>query len=224
MKLQTIKPGYFNNPYTDAKRDEYDQQNQELIEKQMSVDTVLIGDSITEWLPSKMLPSTLKIVNRGIAGDETIYMSKRFAADVLQLTPSQVVILGGVNDINFWFSEMSNQSLTMDELLQQTTTNILTMADDSIKQGIKTWVATVLPVNSQMRNVDLRVNQLIQQLNIKIKDQSGEVGYGVLDYYSNFLADNKINLCATLTTDGLHLNKLGYQKMSELLQRQIFNQ
>lgn len=67
--------------------------------------TVFLGDSITEgygvsqgecWVDA--MPG--RTVNRGISGDTTTGMRRRFAAHVIQAKPARVVIMGGINDLS----------------------------------------------------------------------------------------------------------------------------
>ena len=59
---------------------------------------VFFGDSITEkWNLPKYFPH-LKTSNRGIAGDTTRGILQRVRDNVLNLHPSAVVLLGGIND------------------------------------------------------------------------------------------------------------------------------
>lgn len=66
--------------------------------------TIFLGDSITEgwgvargegWV--ERLPG--RNINRGISGDTTAGMLRRFSAHVLREKPARVVIMGGVNDL-----------------------------------------------------------------------------------------------------------------------------
>ena len=73
----------------DSRRMEFDAKNEILIFHQTPVDYVFIGDSITHmWeLQAYFKPNGWSIANRGIGGDTTKYVLKRFEADVLQLKP-----------------------------------------------------------------------------------------------------------------------------------------
>ena len=67
--------------------------------------TVFLGDSITEgygvskgecWVDA--MPGI--VINRGISGDTTSGMLRRFQAHVLAERPDRVVIMGGINDLS----------------------------------------------------------------------------------------------------------------------------
>jgi len=63
---------------------------------------VLIGDSITQlWDVSAYINTDKFIINRGIGGDVSKYVLKRFDADVIQLAPQKVALMIGTNDISY---------------------------------------------------------------------------------------------------------------------------
>lgn len=62
---------------------------------------VFMGNSITENWPNadSFFQKHTNYINRGISGQTTPQMLLRFRQDVIQLNPSAVVILAGINDI-----------------------------------------------------------------------------------------------------------------------------
>lgn len=95
--------------------------------------TVFLGDSITEgygvsveecWVT--FMP---RAVNRGISGDTTAGMLKRFPAHVIAERPERVVIMGGLNDLGegrFW---------------QEAAQNIQTMCEWAKREAIQPVIA-----------------------------------------------------------------------------------
>ena len=79
----------------------FQQENSELIPKANEHRVVFMGNSITEgWLSIRPDFFVNKpYVNRGISGQTTPQMLLRFRQDVINLKPSIVVILAGINDI-----------------------------------------------------------------------------------------------------------------------------
>ena len=61
---------------------------------------MFIGDSITEYweLNAYFRNSDQLIINRGIAGDTTKYLKKRFYVDAVQLKPKYCILGIGIND------------------------------------------------------------------------------------------------------------------------------
>lgn len=61
---------------------------------------VFAGDSITEFFPvHEMLQSELKLYNRGIHGINSLQLLDHIDSQILDLKPSKVFLLIGVNDL-----------------------------------------------------------------------------------------------------------------------------
>ncbi|MEG1873735.1 MAG: GDSL-type esterase/lipase family protein [Ruthenibacterium sp.] len=98
---QIIRPGLLSvSVSADSRRGEFDFKNQVIVENEVPVDFVFIGDSITQlWeLNAYFNAPGQMVLNRGISGDTTEYVLKRFDADVVQLKPKHCVLMIGVND------------------------------------------------------------------------------------------------------------------------------
>ena len=76
--------------------EKYDALNQ--LVKQPNV--VFAGDSITEYFPiHEMLTSDLSLYNRGVHGINSLQLLEHLNTQILDLLPSKVVLLIGVNDL-----------------------------------------------------------------------------------------------------------------------------
>ena len=176
---------------------------------------VFMGDSITDgWgrsQDSKFFPGK-PYINRGISGQTTPQMLIRFRPDVIALQPKTVVILAGTNDI---------AGNTGPETLDQIEGNLESMAQLAKANGIKVVLASVMPVCDYIKpQTARRPPEKIVALNAWIKDYCARNGCVYLDYYSAML-DSKAMLKQSLTYDGLHPNKAGYQVMAPLAQKAI---
>jgi len=60
---------------------------------------VFLGDSITSNWELPLFSPNSKVANRGIAGDTTRGMLSRLQTNVLDLHPTVIVLLGGINDL-----------------------------------------------------------------------------------------------------------------------------
>src|SRR5579883_1180889 len=95
-----IRPGEFSvEAMADRRRGVFDYHNEALLAAGAPIDAVFIGDSITDmWaLDAFFQGSGGFLINRGIGGDRTPFVRRRFAADVLQLKPRLTVLKIGVN-------------------------------------------------------------------------------------------------------------------------------
>ena len=171
---------------------------------------VFMGDSITEeW--GKVSPNFFQpahFINRGIGGQTTPQMLLRFKQDVINLNPAIVFILAGTNDI------AGNTGPANQEMI---TNNIFSMAELSICFNIKVVLSSILPVDKypwadHIKEVPETISKINQQL--KLFSQKNDNLY--IDYYSSMVGENR-GLKKEYTTDGVHLNKKGYDVMSDLV-------
>lgn len=174
---------------------------------------VFIGNSITEnW--KKLDPeffSNKSYINRGISGETTPQILNRFKADVIDLKPSVVVILAGINDI-----AENTGPITIKEISE----NIISMVVQANSNGIKIVLSSVLPAIDFPWRPELQPSKKIVTLNEIIKNYADENGIIYLDYYSN-MVDKHLGLKDKYTYDGVHPNKKGYQKMAPLAEEAI---
>ncbi len=176
---------------------------------------VFMGDSITDmwgrqqgvFFPGK------PYVNRGISGQVTAQMLARFRADVIDLKPRVVVILGGTNDIA---NHPDPATLTMVE------GNLASMAELARANGIKVVLASLTPVSDYIEpnQTKVRSPEEILALNAWIKSYAVREHFIYLDYYPALLDANKA-LKKDFTIDGLHPNAAGYAVMTPLAQQAI---
>jgi lysophospholipase L1-like esterase len=176
---------------------------------------VFMGDSITDlWRLNEYFPDQ-DYLNRGISGQITGEMLGRFKADVLDLNPGAVLILGGTNDLGRGISPVAIEN------------NYLMMADLADRHGIKIIFASVLPVsdyhkdqNPSYERSKERPPLLIRALNDWLKNFCDQRSYVYLDYFSA-LVDGSGMLKADLADDGLHPNSSGYRLMAPLVQAAV---
>lgn len=169
---------------------------------------VFFGDSITEgWDLAQAFPGR-PYINRGISGQNTSQMLRRFRADVVDLNPKVVIILAGTNDIAAGFP------------LEKIKNNIAAMVEMAGAKGIRVVLASVLPVRDIREDTSLRRPDLIRALNEWMKGLSAEKRLVYLDYFSA-MADGDGLLRPELSGDGLHPNAKGYEVMKPLADEAI---
>lgn len=171
---------------------------------------VFLGDSITDrWRLNEYFPDS-DFVNRGIGGQITGEMLGRLKADVMDLHPAAVVVLGGTNDL------ARGIALTAIE------NNYLMIADVASAEKIKVIFASLLPVSDYHKDVD-PVNQrtlqrppvYIKTLNEWLENFCAQRGYTYLNYFGA-MVDGTGQLREDLGDDGLHPNSKGYRIMAPL--------
>ncbi len=169
---------------------------------------VFAGDSITEFFPvHEMLQSELKLYNRGIHGINSLQLLEHLNTQVLDLKPSKVVLLIGVNDLK----------TRQPEEVRETIETIIATIQQKLPET-QIILLSVFPMNESPRFVRTpshRNNDSINRLNALLSDLSGD-GVTYLNLHGA-LCDESGELPLNRTVDGLHLNVDGYRVVSEIL-------
>src|SRR6185312_5671509 len=175
---------------------------------------VFMGDSITDlWgrrQGTEFFPGR-PYINRGISGQTTPQMLVRFRQDVVALQPKVVVILAGTNDIAGNTGPMT---------LEDTESNLMSMADIAQQNGIRVVLASVTPAIAFPWRPELHPAEKIQALNDWIKEYTAKKGYVYLDYYSAMAGEDH-GMKPGLAVDGVHPTKAGYEVMAPLAEKAI---
>ncbi|MEO0532586.1 MAG: GDSL-type esterase/lipase family protein [Cyanobacteria bacterium P01_A01_bin.123] len=156
--------------------------------------TVILGDSISLWLPPDWLPRDRFWLNQGISGDTTAGILQRLSA-IDQTHPDTIHLMAGINDLKNGASDATvlNNLQTIVRQLRQT------------HPQARVVVHSILP--TRLSNLP---SDRISALNQQIAAMSQQEGGFFLDLQPNF-ADRQGDLRYELTTDGLHLNPSGYR-------------
>lgn len=163
---------------------------------------VLFGDSQVYNWPIATSFGSLPILDRGVKGMYAVEATRRFERDVLPLHPALVVILIGTNDIaNEVPIEFIRRSIEL-------------MSSSARKQGVPVIICSVLPAGGGAAR--LRPRETIELLDASLRALADTQGAGYVDLYSA-LQDNRGQLAATFSDDGLHPNAVGYLHMTGVL-------
>jgi len=167
-------------------------------------DCVAIGDSLTggarddSWIPSALDRIWgVSILDKGVGGNTLSAMALRWQADVLDNTPSSVVIEGGINDI---LGASSSPVATMQTKLQE-------MVDSAQSNGIAVVLFNLPPIGDHASWTATR--QLwIEEYNEWLVTYSASQNIPLVNIY-DALRDG-INLRTAYSSgDGIHPNQLG---------------
>lgn len=174
---------------------------------------VLLGDSITEGFDvPKLLPGR-RVLNRGIGGDvignalpadDKRGILARLDESVFNCSATDVFLLIGINDLG---------SGRQPEVMEQGYRQIL----ERIKKEsprVRVYVQSVLPCRGQYA----KHNANVLDFNERLKKLATEFGYDYLDLHA-LMADDKGELKAEFTGDGLHLNAAGYAPWKAEIER-----
>jgi len=174
---------------------------------------VFMGNSITEgWL--NLHPeffANKPYINRGIGGQTTPQMLLRFRQDVINLKPTVVVILAGINDI------AGNTGPSTIEMIAD---NIISMAELAKANNINVILRSVLPAYDFPWRPGLEPAEKVTKLNKLIKAYAKKHNLVYVDYFTP-MADESNGLKKELGSDGVHPNKIGYLIMEPLVEDAI---
>ncbi|QWB96446.1 hypothetical protein KHQ89_03170 [Mycoplasmatota bacterium] len=162
---------------------------------------VFLGDSMVAYFPLSKFNLNHKVHNLGIPGDTTSGVLARIE-QVYRLKPKQVIIHVGLND--FVLTEHKTNDI-FNQLLK-----IYRLLNDHIKD-VKVTFVNLTPINkSNYQNqmfVKYRTLEDADELNDRLLKQNI---FEVIDLFES-LVDEKHELKHEFTTDGIHLNELGYK-------------
>lgn len=174
--------------------------------------SVLAGDSLSMWFPTKLLPADRIWLNQGISGETSVGLLKR-----LQLfdrtAPDTVFVMIGINDLLRGASDegiLDNQRQIIRDLRWA-------------HPKAQVVVQSILPHSGEQATWENRdrllaiPNSRIRAINRRLKEIASSENVLYLDLYPLF-ADADGNLPTELSTDGLHLNDRGYLVWRSALQ------
>ncbi len=193
----------------------FDRWNAQIVHEDAAVSTVFFGDSITEWwdLGVYFRSDAGLIENRGISGDQASLMAERVQADVIQLRPSNVVILAGTNDV----SKRVVANKDDETIVQGVTDAVVTLMKATRSAGIRTLVCSILPTHAAYGRHGMRTH-LRARINERIRAACDAEDCVYVDYASA-MSDADGDLRGDLSPDGVHPNSAGYRVMTEVLER-----
>lgn len=196
------------NEWADFSR--YEQANKTITIKP---NVVFMGNSITDRWPNTHPEffTDNNYIGRGIGGQVTAQMLVRFRADVINLKPKVVVILGGINDI-----AQNNGFNTVEHIFE----NIVSMTELAKANKIKVVICSVLPVLPSIVNSwqkEINPIQTVDDLNSKLKEYAKKNKIAYADFFS-VMVDERQGLKKEYQYDEVHPNMAGYVVMEEVIQ------
>lgn len=135
------------------------------------------------------------MVNKGVCGETTGDMRRRFAVDVAALRPDYVIVSGGSNDA------------FMSVAAAEVAGNIAAMAAAARKEGIKPLIGLPPPVNYPEETLLAEYRRLLRNF-------AAESALPVLDFHAALVDTASGGLRSGMHTDGVHPNEDGYALMA----------
>lgn len=184
--------------------------------KKIDENIVFFGDSMIEIYDIEKFFPKNNVINSGISGNKTEDLIERIDKDVYIYNPSMVMILIGINDLNNEIDE-NDICLNIQKIISGIKAN---------RPNATIYVQSIYPINKDIieeNNYNYANNfnnDNIKELNNKIKEICKESNVNYINVYDKLL-DKEGNLKRTYTKEGLHLNNLGYIKVSSILEEYI---
>ncbi|WP_339918237.1 SGNH/GDSL hydrolase family protein [Yeosuana marina] len=197
-----------------ANMNKFQKANTELMNSNITANRVVfMGNSITEgWsVHHPEFFQNQSYINRGISGQTTPQMLLRFRQDVIDLNPSAVVILAGINDI-----AQNTGPISIEMIFG----NIKSMVELSRANHIKVVLCSVLPANSFPWRPSIIPTEKVIKLNDLLKSYALANNIIYVDYFSA-MADASNGLKKELGIDTVHPNKEGYLVMEPLIEEAL---
>jgi lysophospholipase L1-like esterase len=179
--------------------------------------TVFVGDSITEnyrvseFFAEYTAEKGYLVYNRGVGGEVSEEMKRRFEQSVLTLDPRNIVILIGTNDLTRGIAPVD---------IVKNIAHVLSLSRSTCPDA-NIILEAVYPANQTINDRFMRMvlhgrrtAENIRALNNLLKETAREYGAVWLDLTGS-LADESGNLDEKFTFDGLHLNAAGYRVVTE---------
>lgn len=161
--------------------------------------SIVLGDSLSLWLPMQPLSGSQLWLNQGISGDTTRGILNRLEP-LQQTRPSRIYIMAGINDLKNGASD--------DEVVGNLQTIVQLLRQQHPQAQI--YVQSILPAS-----IGLAPGR-IQQVNGRIAQVAQAERVSFLNLYPQFVAPNG-QMIAQFTTDGLHLSSQGYAVWQSVL-------
>ncbi|HEY9658475.1 MAG TPA: SGNH/GDSL hydrolase family protein [Allocoleopsis sp.] len=162
--------------------------------------SVLLGDSLSMWFPSELLPRDRFWLNQGISGDTTAGVLRRLHA-LDGTRPDVVHVMVGINDLRRGATDLevvSNLQQIMRQLKQE-------------HPDTRVIVHSILPTRLASLPSDR-----IRRLNYSIAMTTKREGVFFLNLQPAFTDEDGL-LRRDFTTDGLHLNARGYETWQSVI-------
>lgn len=185
---------------------------------------IVIGASYAKDWGTPALPGFTTVINKGVGGQETSDVRKRFVADVVAARPETVLIWGHINDIHRAPADGMAQvkervRRNYSEMVAEArNAGIDVMLATEITLGIAdTWKEKALALLAQVRGKqDYRrmVNAHVKELNEWLRDFARREQLVLLDFERAVDSGNGSRKVEYSTEDGSHVSPAGYAALT----------
>ncbi len=190
----------------------YRDDNARLIGSGVKVDTVFLGDSITEgWVQADPEFFSRGNVGRGISAQTTPQLLVRMHADVIALRPRAVHIMAGTNDIAHNTGPMT---------ARESQNNLMAMCEIAQTHKLAIVLGSVPPASKYWWKPEARPKTEALALNEWMRGYAKQIGAKYADYAA-VLTDGRGDVKLDLAKDEVHPTAAGYAAMRAVAEAAI---
>jgi lysophospholipase L1-like esterase len=188
---------------------------------------VLIGASyVADWKPFDLPP--YKVINKGIGGQTTSDVLRRFSVDVLALEPDVVLIWGHINNVH------RGDRTAMNAVRKQAIDDYRSMVEQARTNGIRVVLATEVTLSESTGWLDhiaaligrLRgkqgyaawVNEHVRAVNAWMREYAAAEGIVLLDFERLVDDGRGFRKGEYTTADGTHISPECYRLLTLMTQ------
>jgi lysophospholipase L1-like esterase len=155
---------------------------------------------LSQLLSARYTDQTITVFNRGLPGEEASRALPRFIATFVADAPDVVVLQEGYNDFTRASTDVTG--------IENAVAGVIQLAGEARRRGARVFICTLAPSRLGPKRIPTSVLEVI---NARLRDVVRTEGAVLVDLYAALLPDVNANV----SSDGLHLTPLGYQRVAE---------
>jgi lysophospholipase L1-like esterase len=192
---------------------------------------VIFGASYAQQWGTPRLPGFTRVINRGVTGQKTDEMLKRFNRDVIAVRPDAVLIWGYANNITKARPhDLTNNKAVIEPHYER-------MIETAQKAGIDVILATEVPLTDPDGWLDdlrawignlrgkesyaARTSAHIREVNDRLRSLAAREGCRILDFERVFSNKQGTRKPAYAKEDLSHISAAGYKALSSYARREL---